>query len=149
MFTVPVWIFLKMTELQRHEELLAPEPESGPIWAIGCGDYLMDGIYFWFFFAAGFLIFWGVPGLMLSCLSAFLLFCFSVFLLLCFSACLLLCFSAFLLLCFSACLLLCFSASLLFCFLPFLLFAFSAFHASLLYLLLSNESLKKLSRNPY
>jgi hypothetical protein len=36
MFTVPLWIFLKMTEIHPHEELLAPAPvltaikKSGP-----------------------------------------------------------------------------------------------------------------------
>ena len=103
---------------------------------------LMGGLFicFFVFSAAGF--FWGgswfYTFLLLS-FSAFLLFCFSAFLLLCFSA-----FLLFLLLCLSTSLLFCFcfSASLLFCFSAFLLFllfcfsCFSAFHASLLYLLL-------------
>ena len=109
-----------------------------------------------FFFAAGFVFFWGVPASLLFCFFAFLLFCFFAFLLLCFSTCLLLCFSAFLPFCFPASLLLChsafllfaFPASLLFCFFFFsafllfafpasLLFCFSAFIASLLFLCFS------------
>ena len=68
-----------------------------------------------FFSAEGFGFFGGVPGSMLTCFSAFLLFCFYAFLLLCFSSFCFSCFLLFLLLCFSC---------------------FSAFHASLLYLLL-------------
>ena len=64
-----------------------------------------EGYLFLDFFRGRFWIFFGVPGSMLSCFSAFLLFCFSASLLLCFSA---FCFS-----CFFACLLLFFSASLL------------------------------------
>ena len=107
-------------------------------------DWHLKGraIYFCFFFRGRFRIFFGVPGSMLSCFSAFpasllfLLLCFSAslhFAFLCFS-----CFSAFPLLYFLLSLLLCFSASLLFCFSAFpasLLFCFSAF--PLLYFLLS------------
>ena len=76
---------------------------------------------FFFVFAAGLVFFW-VPGSMLSCFSAFLLLCFSAFCFFCFSACLLLCFSA--------------SAFLLFAFPASLLYLLLFFSASLLSLLL-------------
>ena len=87
-------------------------------------------LFIFYFFAAGFVYFFGVPGSMLSCFSDFLLFClhcFSAFP--AFPASLLFCFSAFLLFAFPASLLFCFSvfpASLLlyFCAFPLLLFYF-------------------------
>ena len=97
---------------------------------------------FFFFFAAGFVIVFGVPGSMLSCFSDFLLFCFSVFpvsLLLYFCAFLLLliillfffCSHVFLLLYF---LLLCFFTSCLYCLL--------VFHVLLLYSVLFVSEMK-------
>ena len=101
------------------------------------------GLFIFVFFLSRQVMFFFVPGSMLSCFSDFLLFgfCFSASLLFCFSAYiasllfLFLCFSAFafpasllsLLLCFS-----CFSAFLLFAFPASLLFCFSVFPASLL-----------------
>ena len=83
-------------------------------------------LFIYFFFAAGFVVFWG--GFLVLCFPVSLIFCFSAFLLLCFSASLLSCFSAFCFPCFSA-----FPASLLSCFSAFCFPCFSAFPASLLF----------------
>ena len=111
-----------------------------------------EGYLFLDFFRGRFWIFFGVPGSMLSCFSAFLLFCFSAFLLLCFSAFLLFAFPASLLVyffsfllpccfpCFSAFVLLCLSTSTILLFLffshVFLLsyFLLLCFSASCLYM---------------
>ena len=93
-------------------------------------DYFLEAYLFLdvgFFSRGRFLIFFWVPGSLLS--SDFLLFCFFASLLFCFSAfpaSLLFCFLPSLLLCFS-----CFSAFLLFAFPASLLFCFSVFPASL------------------
>lgn len=47
MFTVPLWIFLKMTEIHPHEELLAPAPvltaikKAAPIRWYSCGTHVL------------------------------------------------------------------------------------------------------------
>ena len=86
-------------------------------------------IYYLILFSRQVLFFWGVPGSMLSCFSAycFSALCFSAF---CFPASLLVYFSAFLLFCFSAFCFSCFLLFLLLCFtccFSFLLLCFSAF----------------------
>ena len=75
-----------------------------------------QGFLFLSFFLRQVLVFFWVPGSMLSCLSAFLLFCCSASLLFCFSAFLLFSFPAF-----------CFSASLFFCFCASVPFYYSFF----------------------